>query len=116
MLAGVSVDYVVRLEQARGPHPSAQVLTSLARALRLDDDERDEMFHLAGHAPPRPGEVNMLVRSSVQRLIDRLSDLPVMVVSAKGDILAWNAMAAAAARLVGGARFRTQRHLAAVPR
>jgi len=98
LLAGVSVDYVVRLEQARGPHPSAQVLTALARALRLSDDERDEMFHLAGHAPPRPGEINELVRPSVQRLIDRLSDLPVMVISAKGDILAWNGLAAALLR------------------
>jgi transcriptional regulator with XRE-family HTH domain len=98
MLAGVSVDYVVRLEQARGPHPSAQVLTALSRALRLDDDARDELFHLAGHAPPRPGLINELVRPSVHRLIDRLSDLPVMVLSAKGDILAWNALAAALVR------------------
>jgi transcriptional regulator with XRE-family HTH domain len=98
LLAGVSVDYIVRLEQGRGPHPSTSVLTSLCRALRLDDDERDEVFHLAGHAPPRPGEINLLVRPSVQRLIDRLSDLPVMVISAKGDILAWNALAAALLR------------------
>ena len=52
MLAGISVDYVVRLEQARGPQPSEQVLTALCRALRLDTDERDHVFHLAGTAPP----------------------------------------------------------------
>jgi transcriptional regulator with XRE-family HTH domain len=40
-LAGLSVDYLVRLEQGRGPHPSDQVLGALARALRLTDDERD---------------------------------------------------------------------------
>jgi transcriptional regulator with XRE-family HTH domain len=98
LLAGVSVDYVVRLEQARGPHPSAQVLTALARALRLNDDERDELFHLAGQQPPRPWEVNEFVRPSVHRLLDRLADLPVMVISAKADILAWNALAAALLR------------------
>jgi len=97
-LAGVSVDYVVRLEQGRGPHPSAQVLTALSRALRLNDDERDELFHLADQHPPRPWEVNLFVRPSVHRLIDRLSDLPVMVISAKADILAWNALAAALLR------------------
>jgi len=95
MLAGVSVDYVVRLEQGRGPQPSAQVLRALARALRLDDDERAELFHLAGSAPPLPGTVDDVVRPSVQRLMDRLVDLPVMLLSARGDVLAWNAMASA---------------------
>lgn len=94
-LAGVSVDYVVRLEQARGPRPSDQVLSALARALRLDRDQADELFQLAGSAPPRPGQIDELVRPSVQRLIDRLADLPVLVISAKGDVLAWNAPAAA---------------------
>src|SRR3954451_140346 len=92
-LAGVSVDYVVRLEQGRGPHPSPQVLTALARALRMDDDARDQLFHLAGSAPPLPGRVDQHLRPSVQRLLDRLDDLPTMVLSARGDILAWNAMA-----------------------
>lgn len=94
-LAGVSVDYVVRLEQGRGSRPSHSVLSALARALRLDDDERDELFNLAGTAPPPPGRISDVVRPSVQRLIDRLADLPVMVMSAKGDMLAWNATAAA---------------------
>lgn len=95
MLAGVSVDYVVRLEQGRGTRPSVQVLSALARALRLDDDERNELFLLAGSAPPTPGTVDELIRPSVQRLIDRLADLPVLALSAKGDILAWNELAAA---------------------
>ncbi|WP_421733068.1 helix-turn-helix transcriptional regulator [Cellulomonas sp.] len=94
-LAGVSVDYVVRLEQGRGPHPSAQVLSALARALRMDDDARAELFHLAGSAPPMPGTVDEHVRPSVQRLLDRLDDLPTMVLSARGDILAWNSLASA---------------------
>ena len=95
MLAGISVDYVVRLEQARGPQPSEQVLTALCRALRLDTDERDHVFHLAGTAPPHSGHIDLHVRPSVLRLIDRFNDLPALVTSAKGDVLAWNAMSSA---------------------
>ncbi|HEX5087464.1 MAG TPA: helix-turn-helix transcriptional regulator [Nocardioides sp.] len=95
LLAGISVDYVVRLEQARGPHPSEQVLTALCRALRLDADERDHVFHLAGVAAPRSGLIDLHVRPSVLRLIDRFQDLPTVVMSAKGDVLAWNAMSSA---------------------
>lgn len=95
MLAGISVDYVVRLEQGRGPHPSPSVLGALARALRLSDDERFELFHLAGSAPPTPGTIALQVRATVLRLVDRFVDLPVVVTSAKGDLLAWNAMASA---------------------
>jgi transcriptional regulator with XRE-family HTH domain len=94
-LAGVSVDYVVRLEQGRGPHPSRSVLAALARALRLDNDQRDELFNLAGTPPPPPGRIDDVVRPSVLRLIDRFEDLPTMVLSAKGDMLAWNPIAAA---------------------
>jgi transcriptional regulator with XRE-family HTH domain len=93
-LAGVSVDYVVRLEQGRGPRPSGQVLAALARALRMGDGERRELFELAEVAPPLAGEIRMLVRSSVLRLLDRL-DTPATVLSAKADVLAWNPMAAA---------------------
>ncbi|BBJ39557.1 hypothetical protein SSPO_022750 [Streptomyces antimycoticus] len=49
-LAGMSPDYYTRLEQARGPRPSRQILTALARALRLTDDERDYLFHLVGRS------------------------------------------------------------------
>jgi hypothetical protein len=95
MLAGISVDYVVRLEQARGPQPSEQVLTALCRALRLEADERDHVFHLAGASPPHAGLIDLHVRPSVLRLIDRFVDLPALVTSAKGDVLAWNAMSSA---------------------
>jgi len=94
-LAGVSVDYLTRLEQGRGPHPSTQVLGALARALRLGDDERAHLFHLAGAEPPRPGTIDGAVRASTLRLMDRLTDLPALVMDAKGDILAWNPLAAA---------------------
>lgn len=94
-LAGLGVDYVIRLEQARGPRPSTQVLSALSRALRLSDDDRDTLFRLAGSAPPQAGRVPMLVRPSVLRLLDRLSDLPAIVLSAKSDVLAWNPLATA---------------------
>src|SRR3954469_10508722 len=51
-LAGVSVDYVVRLEQGRATTPSAQVVAALARALQLTRAERDHLYGLAGLQPP----------------------------------------------------------------
>lgn len=87
-LAGLSVDYVVRLEQGRGPQPSTPVLTALAEALRLERDERAEVFRLAGSAPPLAGRIEMSIRPSVLRLLQRLTDLPALVFSAKGDLLA----------------------------
>lgn len=93
--AGISVDYLVRLEQGRGPTPSDLVLTSLARALRLSDDERDHLFHLAGSAAPLPGHIVSTPRASTLRLLDRVTDLPAVLLDAKGDLLAWNALAAA---------------------
>lgn len=86
---------MVRLEQGRGPRPSTAVLAALARALRLGDEERDLLFHFAGAAPPQAGRIPMVVRPSVLRLLDRMVDLPALVLSAKADVLAWNSMAAA---------------------
>ncbi len=94
-LAGVSVDYIVRLEQGRGPKPSDQVLGALTRALRLTDVDRDLVYRLAGAEPPQAGRIPLVIRPSVQRLLDRLADLPVLVLSAKSDILAWNPLSAA---------------------
>ena len=54
-LAGLSVDYLARLEQGRATHPSPSVLAPLARALRLSDDERAHLFRVAGHAEPDAG-------------------------------------------------------------
>ncbi len=91
-LAGVSVEYVVRLEQGRASRPSDQVLESLTSALRLEHDERDLVFRLAGSAPPLADRVEMSVRPSMLRLLRRVTDLPAMVTSAKGDVLAQNPM------------------------
>ncbi|MFI5845786.1 helix-turn-helix transcriptional regulator [Catenuloplanes sp. NPDC051500] len=51
-LAHLSVTYYERLEQGRGPHPSAATLSALCTALRLTCDQRDHLFRLAGHAAP----------------------------------------------------------------
>jgi transcriptional regulator with XRE-family HTH domain len=94
-LAGMSVDYYIRLEQGRGPRPSRQMIAAIARALRLSDDERDYLHHLSGEVPgPPPGPARD-VRPGVLHLLDRLDDTPALVCDAKYDVLAWNPMAAA---------------------
>ncbi|MFC4035346.1 helix-turn-helix transcriptional regulator [Streptomyces polygonati] len=90
LLAGMSVDYVVRLEQGRSSQPSAQLLGALARALRLSDDERDHLFHLAGHRPPPADGVARLARAGLIRMLDLLGDTPAVVLSDLGEVLAQN--------------------------
>ncbi|MEV4109380.1 helix-turn-helix transcriptional regulator [Nonomuraea sp. NPDC049695] len=90
MLAGMSADYVVRLEQGRSSQPSTQLLGSLARALRLSDDERDHLFHLAGHRPPPADGVARLARAGLMRMLDLLGDTPALVLSDLGEVLAQN--------------------------
>ncbi|MFS8204416.1 helix-turn-helix transcriptional regulator [Streptomyces sp. CWNU-52B] len=90
MLAGMSVDYVVRLEQGRSSQPSTQLLGALARALRLSDDERDHLFHLAGHRPPPADGVARLARAGLIRMLDLLGDTTAVVMSDLGEVLAQN--------------------------
>ena len=90
MLAGMSVDYVARLEQGRSSQPSTQLLGALARALRLTDDERDHLFRLAGHQPPPAEGVARMARAGLVRLLDLLVDVPAMVLSDLGEVLAQN--------------------------
>lgn len=90
-LAGVSTDYVVRLEQGRGLRPSAEVLAALARALRLDPGERDYLFDLAGRRRPgTTGGPAAGAAPSLTRLVGDLSPLPAMLLDHRYDILAWN--------------------------
>lgn len=91
-LAGVSVDYVVRLEQGRATHPSAQLLGALATALRLTIAERDHLYRAAGSAPPAHGLVPRHITPGVQRLVDRLGDVPLAVFTAAHDLLLWNTL------------------------
>lgn len=90
LLAGISVDYITRLEQGRASSPSAQVVEALARALRLSGDERAHLFRLAGLVPPEPETVPAYITPSVQRLLDRLTGTPVAVYDATWTLLLAN--------------------------
>ncbi|OLL73605.1 putative DNA-binding protein [Pseudonocardia sp. Ae168_Ps1] len=90
MLAGMSTDYVVRLEQGRSSRPSVQLLGALARALALTDDERDHLFHLAGHQPTPADGVARLARAGLVRMLGLLHDAVAMVISDLGEVLAQN--------------------------
>ncbi|MFD8537182.1 helix-turn-helix transcriptional regulator [Streptomyces rubrogriseus] len=90
LLAGVSVDYVTRLEQGRAANPSAQVVEALVRALRLPAEERAHLFRLAGLAPPGPETVPAYIPPSVHRLLDRLAGTPVAVYDAMWTLLLAN--------------------------
>ncbi|KPI24487.1 helix-turn-helix domain protein [Actinobacteria bacterium OK074] len=89
-LAGLSVDYVVRLEQGRARHPSAQVVAALARALRLDPAERDHLFRCAGLAPPTAREVTRQLSPQAHRLVRQLGEVPVAVFAADWTLVGWN--------------------------
>lgn len=98
-LAGMSADYYIRLEQARGPQPSPQMLAALARALRLSTDERDHLYLLAGQRPPAARAAGDHVAPGLLHLLDQLPGTPAQVLGELGDVLAQNAMARA---LLGG--------------
>ena len=93
-LAGLSLDYLARLEQGRASSPSPSVLAPLARALRLTDAERDHLYRVAGHAPPA-GRISRHITPGVQRVLDRLADVPVLVVDAAWHVIAVNPLGAA---------------------
>ncbi|WP_458249220.1 helix-turn-helix transcriptional regulator [Streptomyces sp. MAI_2237] len=119
LLAGISVDYITRLEQGRAVNPSAQVVEALARALRLSGDERAYLFGLAELVPPGPDVVPGYITPSVQRLLDRLVDTPVGVTDAAMNLLLANPMYAALmgdpSRLRGPERNGAWRNFMGVP-
>ena len=92
-LTGMSVDYYVRLEQARSTQPSPQMLRALARALRLTDDERDHLYRLAGHAVPDRGGLSTHVRPALLFVLDQMHDAAAFVCTDTGIMLAQNATA-----------------------
>ncbi len=93
-LAGVSVDYYVRLEQGRNVQPSPAVIDALARALQLDEDERRHLTALVSQdqTPARRGAER--ARPGVLRLLQMLGPTPAFVLGRRMDVLAWNPMAA----------------------
>jgi transcriptional regulator with XRE-family HTH domain len=94
-LAGMSVDYYIRLEQGRGPHPSRQVLSALARALMLSASEREYLFRMAGEAPPAAAQPSRQLTPGIRHLLDSMPTTPAYVVDAAYNILAWNQLATA---------------------
>ncbi len=89
-LAGISVDYVVRLEQGRFTTPSAQVVAALARALRLTGDERDHFYRLARLVPPAADQISDHIPPGLQRVVGRLGDAAVAVFAADWQLIWWN--------------------------
>ena len=94
-LAGMSPDYYARMEQRRGPQPSEQMVAAVARALRLNLDERDHLFRLAGHHAPHRVRRSEHISPALLRVVDRLEDTPAMVLSELAETLLQNRLAAA---------------------
>jgi len=106
--ANVSATWYTWLEQGRGGAPSADVLDRVARALVLNDAEREHLFLLAQHRPPqikRPERSEVTPR--LRGVLDALQYSPALVKNMLWDIVAWNR--AAAAVLVDYARLPPER-------
>ncbi|MBY8878956.1 helix-turn-helix transcriptional regulator [Actinacidiphila acidipaludis] len=94
-LAHMSADYYTRLEQARGPRPSARILDALTDALRLTPAERDHLFRLAGTGVTPPAGPVRRVRPHVAALLDRMPGTGAVVTDAAYDVIAFNPLAEA---------------------
>lgn len=86
-LSGISVDYLMRLEQGRFMTPSAQVVGSLARSLQLDRGEADVFYQAAGLARPSTDTVSRHIPPGVQRMVARMEDMPLAVFAADWTLL-----------------------------
>ena len=117
MLAGVSIDYYVRMERGNLAGASDAVLEGVARALLLDDAERDHLFDLARASQPQPARLRRSrepgVTASVQQVLDAITGAPAWVRNARHDMLAANRLARAlyAPLLAGPPPAREQRPL-----
>ena len=107
-LCHMSTDYYSRLERARGPQPSSQMLASMALGLHLSLDERDHLFRLAGQNPPVRGGAGAHVSPGLLRILDRLNDTPAEIVTELGETLRQTPMGVAltgdTTRYTGAAR------------
>ncbi len=96
-LAGISVDYYVRLEQGRATQPSPEVLDALATALGLDAAERRHLATLAdARRHPAP---DARVSAPLRRILDAMAPLPAFATDHRLDVVAWNDLGA---ELIGG--------------
>src|SRR5260370_11974003 len=90
-LAHIGTSWYIWLEQGRDVHPSAQVLESLAQALRLTLDERRHLFLLAAQLlPPRAFSAEESIGSALQHVIQNLNPAPAYILGRRWDYLAWN--------------------------
>lgn len=107
-LCHMSADYYARLERERGPHPSEQMIASIAQGLHLSRDERDHLYRLAGHRPPARGSGTDHISPGMLRILDRLTDTPAEIVTELGETLRQTPLGIALAgdlcRLTGPAR------------
>lgn len=103
-LSHMSTDYYARLERGTGPHPSEQMIASIAQGLHLSLGERDHVFRLAGHTPPPRGVAGDHVTPGLLRILDRLHDTPAEIITELGETLRQTPLGAA---LTGDASART---------
>jgi transcriptional regulator with XRE-family HTH domain len=91
-LAGVSFDYVTKLEQGRASAPSASVLDGLSRALMLSRAEREHLFNLAGRQDPAESSAFDALPRFTRRMVEQLDSNPVAVCNSYWTPIAWNPM------------------------
>lgn len=93
-LAGISIDYYVRLERGKETRPSPSVLDALARALHLDDAEHQHLRELAAraarYAPESAPPPSRTVRPHLKLVLETMRPNPAYVISRSMDLLAWN--------------------------
>ncbi|WP_120340320.1 helix-turn-helix transcriptional regulator [Cryobacterium soli] len=87
VLCHMSTDYYARIERGTGPHPSEQMIASIAQGLHLTVAERDHLFLLAGHQPPTRGISSDHISPGLLRILDRLQDTPAEIVTELGETL-----------------------------
>jgi len=93
-LAGLSIDYYIRLEQGKETNPSTAILDGLARALHLTEEEHEHLYTLANHtarrARPSRSHTVREVRPSVRLLLETVRPCPAYVQNSVNDMLAAN--------------------------
>jgi transcriptional regulator with XRE-family HTH domain len=93
-LAGLSIDYYIRLEQGKETNPGGSILDGLARALQLNEEEHAHLYALANHAAGRTARgsqpASRVVRPGVRQLLETVRPCPAYVLTRTSDLLAAN--------------------------